>query len=71
MIDYLKIKNFKSIKEMDLGCRRINLFIGDANTGKSNILEALGLLCWHNHHHLGFETKLNQYLRFEEILNIF
>ncbi len=41
MIEKLAIKNFKSIKELDIDCRRINLFIGEPNTGKSNILEAL------------------------------
>lgn len=40
------IKNFKSIKELELkDCRRVNLFIGKPNTGKSNILEALSMFC--------------------------
>ncbi|NDV67565.1 ATP-dependent endonuclease [Dysgonomonas sp. 25] len=40
----IKIENFKSIKSLELGdCRRINLFIGRPNVGKSNILEALSL----------------------------
>ncbi|MES2389524.1 MAG: AAA family ATPase [Bacteroidota bacterium] len=39
------IENFKSIQSLDLeDCRRINLIIGRPNTGKSNILEAMGLL---------------------------
>ena len=38
MIRTLEIKNFKSIKELRLDCRRINIFIGEPNTGKSNIL---------------------------------
>ncbi len=46
MIDSLTIKNFKSIKDLTIPCKRINLFIGEPNTGKSNILEALGLLSW-------------------------
>ncbi len=44
MIKTLKIKNFKSIKNLEIEAKRINLFIGEPNTGKSNILEALGLL---------------------------
>jgi len=44
MIKNLEIKNFKSIKHLELDCKKINLFIGEPNTGKSNILEALGIL---------------------------
>lgn len=43
MIKKLTIKNFKSIKNLQLSCKRINLFIGEPNVGKSNILEALSL----------------------------
>ena len=43
-IRYVKIQNFKSIADLHLeDCRRINLFIGYPNVGKSNVLEALGL----------------------------
>ncbi len=44
MIRKLQIRNFKSIKALDLECSRINVFIGEPNTGKSNILETIGLL---------------------------
>ncbi|MEP7170463.1 MAG: AAA family ATPase, partial [Bacteroidota bacterium] len=37
------IENFKSIKKIDFECKRINLFLGEPNVGKSNILEALAL----------------------------
>jgi len=43
MIKKLSIKGFKSIRQLDLDCRRVNVFIGEPNTGKTNILEALGL----------------------------
>jgi len=43
MIQTLEIQNFKSIRHLQMDCRRVNLFIGEPNTGKSNILEALGL----------------------------
>ena len=46
MITKLSIANFKSIRQLDVECKKINLFIGEPNTGKSNILEALGLLSW-------------------------
>lgn len=43
-IEQLHIKNFKSIKSSHIdGCKRINLFIGRPNVGKSNILEALSV----------------------------
>ncbi len=41
-IDNIEIKNFKSIRHQKIeGCKRINIFIGYPNVGKSNILEAL------------------------------
>ena len=43
-LDWVEIKNFKSIKDLRLDCKRVNVFIGKPNVGKSNILEALGLL---------------------------
>ncbi len=46
MITKLSISNFKSIRRLDIDCKKINLFIGEPNTGKSNILEALALLSW-------------------------
>ncbi len=43
-IDTIEIKNFKSIRHQKIeGCKRINVFIGYPNVGKSNILEALSL----------------------------
>jgi AAA15 family ATPase/GTPase len=44
MIQKLSIRNFKSIRELDLDCRRVNVFIGEPNVGKTNALEALALL---------------------------
>ncbi len=44
MTTRLKIKNFKSIKHVELDCKKINVFIGEPNGGKSNIVEALSLL---------------------------
>lgn len=44
MINELEIQNFKSIKDLKLSTSRVNIFIGKPNTGKSNLLEALGML---------------------------
>lgn len=46
MISHLAIENFKSIRNLNLSCRKINIFLGEPNTGKSNLLEALGVLSW-------------------------
>ena len=53
MINTLEINRFKSIKSLTLDCRKINLFIGEPNTGKSNILEALGLWSFLSYGHRG------------------
>lgn len=43
MTKKIAIKNFKSIKDLELDCKRVNVFIGAPNVGKSNIIEALSL----------------------------
>ena len=43
MIKELTIKNFKSIKELQIKCKKLNVFIGEPNSGKSNLIEALSL----------------------------
>jgi AAA15 family ATPase/GTPase len=42
MVKNVSIKNFKSLKDVSFESRRVNIFIGEPNTGKSNLLEALG-----------------------------
>lgn len=41
MVHRLSIKNYKSVKNLEITPNRINVFIGEHNSGKSNILEAL------------------------------
>jgi len=65
MIRALQIKNFKSIKHLKLDCKRINVFIGEPNTGKSNILEAIGLL---SHFHL---QDIKRFIRFENMRDLY
>src|ERR1700744_5719807 len=43
-ITTLHIQNFKTIKDLKVKPKRINLIIGKPNVGKSNFLEALSLL---------------------------
>jgi AAA15 family ATPase/GTPase len=60
-IKYLNINNFKSIADLKLeDCRRINLFIGYPNVGKSNVLEALGLFSMA---YLKHDDSLNKLVR--------
>ena len=63
MINQLSIKNFKSIKDLKLSCKRVNIFIGDPNSGKSNILESLTLL--------NINDNLRDYIRFENASQLF
>lgn len=45
LIRNIRIRHFKSLEDVRIeGCRRYNLFVGRPNVGKSNLLEALGLL---------------------------
>ncbi len=70
MIENLEIKNFKSIKHLKLGCKKVNIFIGRPNTGKSNILESIGIFSF------TYETPyggvgLKKFVRFENLTNLF
>lgn len=64
MIGKIHIENFKSIQKLELDCKRINLIIGQPNTGKSNILEALSLLS-------SVIVKFDSIIRFREFSNLF
>jgi hypothetical protein len=44
MITNLSITRFKSIKSLTIDCRKVNVFVGAPDTGKTNILEALYFL---------------------------
>lgn len=44
MIENITIKNFKSIAEMSLSLGNVNVFIGANGSGKSNVLEAFGMI---------------------------
>ena len=44
MIRNLKIERFKSVVKLELELGRINVFVGANGSGKSNLLEAMGIL---------------------------
>ncbi len=66
MIKNIEVTNFKSIKNLKINPKKINIFIGEPNTGKSNILEALGLLSglYYDCH------QLKNFVRFERIFDL-
>lgn len=68
MVKVISIRNYKSIKSLDLKASRINVFIGEHNSGKSNVLEALS---WFSTNAVG-TTSLNKSLfRFTNVTDFF
>ena len=67
-IEKMAVKNFKSLKQFDINCRKINVFIGEPNTGKSNILEALGMLSYINARRNA--TPIS-FVRYESLIDLF
>lgn len=41
MLGHLKIKNYKSLENVDIPLRSLTVFVGPNNAGKSNILDCL------------------------------
>lgn len=72
-LDNIEIKNFKSIRNATIDdCRRVNLFIGYPNVGKSNILEALGLMTFIPEKRVPLKLKgLVRYEKFTQFFNYF
>ncbi len=64
MIKNLEVKNFKSIKHLKLECKRVYVFIGKPNTGKSNILESVGIFSL-------LYGNIESFVRFENMTNLF
>jgi AAA15 family ATPase/GTPase len=69
MSNHLRIENFKSIKFFDQEVKRVNIFIGEPNTGKSNILEALGFISYLQH--AGYSPDPKKYIRYNRTSNLF
>ena len=68
MIASVAIQRFKSIRSLTLACRKINVFIGPPDTGKTNILESLFLVsCLGWHHPIGPALRLNPQIGFDPL----
>ena len=68
-IKKLEIKNFKSIKNLQLDCKRVNILIGKPNVGKSNILEALSLLG--GTYSLNEKKYFSEFIRYDNLSELF
>ena len=68
-IKFLRIQNFKSIKDVTLHPRRVNLIIGEPNVGKSNLLEAMTLLGGITYEQT--EKFMGSFIRYEEPRQLF
>jgi AAA15 family ATPase/GTPase len=69
-IKNIEIKNFKSIRHVKIDdCRRINVFVGYPNVGKSNILEALGL--YSSFRLIGEQFNFNDICRVKRLSEVF
>lgn len=68
----VKIDNFKSVRSVELNdCKRINLFIGRPNVGKSNILEAMSLHSIPYYYKYSQQANLKDIIRFEQLSELF
>lgn len=68
MIKNLEVRNFKSLKHLKLDCQKINIFIGKPNTGKSNILESIGIFSFP---YLSSGAEFRSIIRLENSINLF
>lgn len=68
-IKFLRIQHFKSLKDVTLHPRRVNLLIGEPNVGKSNLLEAMSLLG--SIIYEPTEKFLGSFIRYEEPRQLF
>ena len=64
----LEIENFKSIKSLKLECKKVNIFIGEPNTGKSNILETIGMFSYLYYKKY---SNIEEFVRMDNMINWF
>ena len=66
MIEKIHIKNFKSIYDLEIEVGRVNLFIGENGSCKSNLLEALVFVSASDSNKLDNEFLVSRGLRVPE-----
>lgn len=65
-IKRLSIRRFKSIQNLDITCRRVNILVGEPDTGKSNIIEGLRFLS-----RLGWNLPIDASFRIDHLRGLF
>ena len=63
MIKKVLISNYKSIVKQEIDLGRVNIFIGENGSGKSNVLEAIGMLVASKCDELTTEKLFNRGIR--------
>jgi predicted ATPase len=63
MISKVSISNYKSIQQLEIPLSKVNVFIGENGSGKSNILEAIGMACSAETGQLTTENLFNRGMR--------
>jgi len=63
MIEKINIQNFKSIYDLEIKTSRVNLFIGENGSGKSNLLEALAFISANQSNKLDNEFLVSRGIR--------
>ncbi|MCG3257342.1 MAG: AAA family ATPase [Candidatus Heimdallarchaeota archaeon] len=73
MIKEMIVENFKSIKRINLEFSKINVFIGEPNVGKSNILESLGMFSSLIYYNYSYDKSLisKDFVRYDDLSNLF
>lgn len=61
LIDSLKLKNFRNYSDFEIDFNLITVFVGNNGIGKSNIIEALGLLSYGKSYRARDENHLIKY----------
>jgi len=67
MFSRVSIKNYKSIRNLEFETKRVNVFVGEPNTGKTNVLDALALLSAGVHNPQVFK----EFFRFRSFADLF
>lgn len=62
----LHIQNYKSVKDLKIDTNRVNVFIGEPNAGKSNILEALSFFSVN-----AMDNSFKNFIRYKSVGNLF
>lgn len=66
MLEKIHIQNFKSLYDLEISVGRVNLFIGENGSGKSNLLEALVFVSASETSKLGNEFLVSRGIRVPE-----